>query len=761
MMSYEDSCHSRKLKNISIEGDFVVVGGGLAGVCAAITAARNGLKTILVQDRPVLGGNASSEVRLWALGATSHQGNNNRFSREGGVIDEIVVENVWRNPEGNPVLFDMVLIDKVRAEDKIVLLLNTSVCGVRMVSSGKIAGVDAINFQNSTSYTISAPLFCDASGDGILAYMAGASFRKGAETADVYGEKLYLGEEYCSTLGHTIFFYSKVVDHPVRFVAPDLAIQDVKSLPKYHFISATDMGCRYWWVELGGQEDTVYDTEDIKFRLWSIVYGIWNHIKNSGEFENMECHTLEWVGLFPGKRESRRFVGMYTLKQDDIVTQFRFPDAVAYGGWAIDLHPEKGVYSNEPSCRQFHTKGIYSIPYRCLVAQDVENLFLGGRTISASHIAYGSVRVMMTLSHCAQAIGMAAALCCEKNLSPAELYTQGHIPTLQNRLSVMGQGIPYIPISQELIEQGTPWNWSSSSQLRLGLLPFDGGWRDLALPAAQILPLEAGARYSFAVETLSDADRLLEVSLRYSSKRENYTPDVVLERLQVRVPHGQNIVRFSFDSMLPEKRYAFLCFDRCKGIRLRESKMRVTGIVSVFQRFNSAVASASSQIPPEGSGIDSFDFWLPERRPSGANLALEITPSLDCFGPENLSNGYVRPYTQPNAFVADPNDLNPLVTLNFGSRIEVRKVTLFFDTDYDHPMESVQMGHPERVMPFCVRDVDVLDGNGRTLARVRDNYQTRRTLALANPVETDCLQFVLTRPSDRIPAALYQILINL
>src|SRR5512133_578064 len=161
----------RALRTLRLETDLVIVGGGLAGVCASITAARAGITVILVQDRPVLGGNASSEVRLWVLGATSHMGNNNRWAREGGVIDEILVENTFRNPEGNPVLVDALLLEKVIAEPNITLLLNTAVHDLKRTAD-TIASVRAFCAQNSTSYELHAPLFCDASGDGVVGFMA-------------------------------------------------------------------------------------------------------------------------------------------------------------------------------------------------------------------------------------------------------------------------------------------------------------------------------------------------------------------------------------------------------------------------------------------------------------------------------------------------------------------------------------------------------------------------------------------------------------
>ncbi len=344
----------RELKTQRLTSDLVIVGGGLAGTCAAIAAARAGIKVTLVQDRPVLGGNASSEVRLWILGATSHMGNNNRWAREGGIIDEILVENTFRNPEGNLCIVDSLLLEKAAAEPNLTLLLNTAVHEVVKRGPGHdgdsdaIAAVHAFCSQNSTHYELAAPLFCDASGDGVVGFLAGAAFRMGAEARGEFGEKFAPTRDYGELLGHSLYFYSKDVGRPVKFTPPAFALRDIAQIPRYRSFTTRDHGCRLWWLEYGGRLDTVHDTEAIKWELWRVVYGVWDHIKNSGRFPDAANLTLEWVGAIPGKRESRRFEGDAWLTQQDIVEQRRHPDAIAFGGWAIDLHPAMASSAKSP-----------------------------------------------------------------------------------------------------------------------------------------------------------------------------------------------------------------------------------------------------------------------------------------------------------------------------------------------------------------------------------------------------------------------------
>jgi hypothetical protein len=744
---------------IVLESDLIVVGGGMAGVCAAIAAARNGIKVILVQDRPVLGGNASSEVRLWALGATSHMGNNNRWAREGGIIDEILVENLYRNKEGNAIILDTILLEKVISEPNITLLLNTMVFELEKKDETNISSLKAFCSQNSTEYALSAPLFCDASGDGIVGYKAGASFRMGAEGKSEFGEGFTPAEGYGELLGHTIYFYSKDTGRPVKYIAPSYALKDIAKIPRFGSIKTGDTGCNFWWFEYGGRRDTVHDTEEIKWELWSVVYGVWNYLKNSGNFPETENLSLEWVGTIPGKRESRRFEGPYMLKQQDIVEQVHFEDAVSFGGWAIDLHPADGVFSKLSPCNQYHSKGIYEIPYRCFLSKDIENLFIAGRLISASHVAFGSTRVMATSAHGAQVVGMAAALCCQSGLKPADFTSPKNIKVLQQKLNIAGQSIPGVPIDQSE-NLAAKAKIEVSGTLVIDQIPFDGSWFDLKFSAGQLLPLAKETKYSFEIMVDAAQATSLVAELQVSSKIQNYTPDCLVDKQIINLEPGVQQAKITFSNTLKENQYGFILFRSNPEVKIRFSEKRITGVVSVFNKTNPAVNNFGIQLPPEKSGFDSFEFWCPERRPKGQNFAMNISPALACFPKEHLVNGYTRPYIGSNAWVARLNDTSSSVTLTWDAIQSIHSITLYFDTDFDHPMESSQMGHPEDIIPFCVRNYKIKDDNGNLLYEKKDNHQTINTWKPGSELKTKKLHFEFDQPVENIPTSIFEIYID-
>ncbi|WP_256011703.1 FAD-dependent oxidoreductase [Desertivirga xinjiangensis] len=744
----------RQLKNITLTGDLVIVGGGLSGVCAAITAARAGVKVVLVQDRPVLGGNASSEVRLWILGATSHMGNNNRWAREGGIIDELLVENMFRNKEGNPLVFDSILLDKVISEPNIHLLLNTVIYEVEKGSENTITSVKGFCSQNSTEYVLSAPLFCDCSGDGILGFLSGAAFRMGAESRDEFDEKFAPTKEYGELLGHSLYFYSKDAGKPVKYVAPDFALSDITAIPRFKNFNTHEFGCKLWWLEYGGRLDTVHDTEKIKWELWKVVYGTWNYIKNSGKFPEAENLTLEWVGTIPGKRESRRFEGDYMLNQKDVIEQRPHFDAVAYGGWSLDLHPADGVYSEKPGCNQWHSKGIYPIPYRCLYSKNVSNLFLAGRVISATHVAFASTRVMATSAYVAQAVGMAARLCMDYNCKPAEIIGLNKIEQLQQSLQQRGQYIPGLSLldQSDLVKIA---KLTASSELKIEGLTHHVEFKPLEVASAQLIPVKEGPFPKLRIPVKATSSTSLTVWLKASSKPGNFTPDLLIKEITLDISSDQSELEIEFDYQVKGGGYFFVCFAKNPDVRIGFSSQRITGLLSVFNHINKAVSNFGRQVPTGDLGVDEFEFWCPKRRPEGHNLALKFEPSLHGFEVENVRNGIDRPVSTINAWVADYTDRQPSLKLSWETPQEISRIEIVFDSDLDHPMESVLMSHPESVMPFCVRNYRLEDGDGNLLYERKGNYQTRNEIKLDKPVSLRELILKVEHPSDLVPAALF------
>ena len=759
MISEAYSSQKRITKTVPLQGDLVVVGGGLSGVCAAITAARSGLKVILLQDRPVLGGNASSEVRLWSLGATSHMGNNNRWSREGGLINEILLDNLKRNKEGNPLIFDTVLLEKVYEEKNITLLLNTAVYDVEKGEDEKIKAVTAFCSQNSTTYTAKAPLFCDASGDGIVAFMAGASFRMGAETREEFDEGFAPNiEDYGNLLGHSLYFYTKDVGKPISYTAPSFAIKNADELPRIKNFQLGDHGCKLWWVEHGGRLDTIHQSEDIKFELWKVVYGIWDYVKNSGKYPEAANLTLEWVGTIPGKRESRRFEGDFMLTQKDIVEQRDYYDAVSFGGWAMDLHPADGIYSKHNSCTQWHGKGVYSIPYRCYYSKNIDNLFLAGRIISASHVAFGSSRVMLTCAHGAQAVGEAAVLCTNEGLLPRDIASKDKIEILQLALNRNGQSIPRLSL-KDTEDLAVKANIEASSTLAFSGFAASDDWQVLKFGLAQMVPLKANETYSFEFEVDALEATTLEIQLKSSSACTHFTPDVIIDKKEVNLTKGKQKITFSTSSTQTQDHYSFFCLMKNEKVKVRLSDERITGLMTVENKINKAVSNFGRQDPPADINIDSFEFWTPERRPKGKNIALQMTKNLPIFEVDNIKNGEVRPNSNgnTNAWVAKIEDEKPTLRLKWDDNVTIKTVKLFFDCDYDHALETTLMGHPEDVIPFVVADYTVKDASGNLLKEVTGNHQAINTIELDEAISTNSLVFEFNKKEAHIPVSVFKI----
>jgi hypothetical protein len=444
------------------------------------------------------------------------------------------------------------------------------------------------------------------------------------------------------------------------------------------------------------------------------------------------------------------------LSQSDLVEQKRHDDAVAFGGWAMDLHPADGVYSERPSCNQFHAKGIYQIPFRCYYSRNIRNLFLAGRIISCTHVAFGSTRVMATCAIGGQAVGMAAAYCTEKGLLPADLLEGAHMGHLQHALNLSGQGIPHIPLRHEknLVHAARVL---ATSACLLREIPADGPWLGLEQSACQMMPIPDGNQLHIQVRVKASAPTRLKADLRTAEKPGNHTPEIVRDEQEHDLSPGEQTLAFTFQNVRAKDQYAFICFNANRAVQIKCSNMRYSGILSLFNKFNRAVSNFGKQEAPEGSGIDSFEFWTPGRRPDGHNIAMILSPPIVPGRIENIRNGYTRPGRVTNAWIADPTDPAPEIFLYWKDKVRIKRFVLFFDPDYDHPMESVLMGHPEERVPFVVRDYRIADGAGRVLHKARGNYLGRNEIVLDKPVLTDKVTISLEHPGDNCPASVFEV----
>ena len=442
----------RNVKTKEAFFDFVVVGGGLSGICAAIAAARHGVKTALVHSRHVLGGNASSEIRMHICGASENMAKPDL--EEGGILYELMLENKSINNYFNFSLWDMVLYSKVKKEENLTLFLNTSMEDCEC-ENGKISKIFAYQQTTETRWIINGKIFADCTGNGTLGYLSGAEYRIGSEAKSEFDEPHAPMEKNNERMGNTLLFKAVDRGQSINFKRPDFAKTFTEEQLKYRSHSSVrknekkegadekymllasagskqvDYG--YWWIELSGKsEDIIDEFEEIRDDLVACVYGVWDHIKNVGE-HGAENYDLEWVGMMPGTRESRRLVGDYILNENDILENKIFDDAVAYGGWAMDVHTPNGLYDFDKMPSQIIAfEGSYTIPFRSYYSKNIKNLMMAGRNISASRLAMSSTRVMGTCAIGGQAVGTAAAICLRYDCEPKGVLN--HINELQQIL---------------------------------------------------------------------------------------------------------------------------------------------------------------------------------------------------------------------------------------------------------------------------------------------------------------------------------------
>ena len=436
------------------EADVVVVGGGLAGCTAAVAAARNGCRTVLIQNRPILGGNASTEILVPPVGAWAgvFRAKYPLDPRETGIIDEYRTAGNQRVNEGR--LYSSRLLRLVELEPNLELHLNTHATGVQMHlgETKRIAAVDAVDTHLGRRMRFPGRVFLDCTGDSVIGGAAGAEFRHGKEPKSMYNEPWAPDKPSKHTMGNGLKYFARDMGEPRSFKAAEwiFPFPTRDSIgPQRHPTLTTSMEIQGQWnIELGGMRDTYADAEEISDDLLRVIYGLWDHTKNhcSQDKERAANYQLVWVGHVAGKRENRRLMGDYVLTQNDIAQQALFPDRVAFGAWSVDDHYSAGFFHEGPTGRHFdgadhHYKGVpFSIPFRSLYSKNVDNLLMAGRNISASHLGMSNTRVMLTCAILGHAAGTGAAFCVRENTSPRGVY-QNHMVALQQQLLKEGAAV--------------------------------------------------------------------------------------------------------------------------------------------------------------------------------------------------------------------------------------------------------------------------------------------------------------------------------
>lgn len=729
------------MREETVRSDVTVIGGGLAGVCAAIAAARLGRTVALVNNRPVLGGNSSSEVRVWVCGATAH--GVHRWARETGIMGELYLENQFRNPDGNPYYWDGVVHDAVLAEPNLRLFLNTDVRDVAMEHGKRIESVTGWTMGSERLTTFSSPVFVDCTGDGLIGHLAGADYRIGRESRAEYGEEWAPPEPDRQLLGSTILFYTKDAGHPVKYVPPSFAKNIVDTpIPEHRLIRTGDNGCDYWWVEWGGELDTVDDNERIRDELWSVIHGIWDHIKNSGTFDAANL-TLEWVGAIPGKREYRRFLGDHVLTQTEVMAQKPFDDRIAFGGWSVDLHPVEGMYAEKPGARQRYSDGIYHIPFRSLYSRNVTNLLFAGRNISATHIAFGSTRVMATCATIGEAAGTGAALCASEGVTPREL-TDRQLPLLQQTLLRQDASLVGVRNTDPHDLARAARATASSTLTRLTVEPGPATrttpWpldRDLAL----VLPVDPRLD---GVELLVDAHAgtQLTIELWDTLRGENAVPARRLVSRTVPVTEGkEQWVSADLTWQPDEPRNAVVVVRADPHAYLHLAGERRTGVLCLARKLEGE-PGVDHDIPEEdGQPVADWVARGLRRR----SFCFRAGPTR-AYVPDKAVGGYQRPFGGPQMWHAgEPGEA--WLRLDWDAPVEIGTVHLVFDDDVDEYLNNLHRHRTEfEVMPELVRDyrIEALadDGVWTVVAEESGNRRRHRTHRFA-AVRTTALRVVV------------------
>ena len=671
--------------------DLLVAGAGMSGMCASIAAARKGLSVILINDRSVLGGNASSEIGVGISGSNHGTHNTAIYGKETGIIEEIRLRlDYYRQFEGYGyhALLDSVFFDMIYNEKNIKLILNTVVesCDVE---NGKITKVYARHSVNNNKYEITAQSYVDATGNGTLAYEAGAEFRQGREGKDEFGEFWAPDKADDYTMGHSIYFETADAGHPVEFKAPDYAhditnMEFMKDINKPENFRGLSCHGPHWAYEFGGQMDILQDHDDVELELRKLIYGIWDYVKNSGKNPQARTRYLKRVFAKAGSRESRRFIGDYILTENDVENKVNFPDSVAMGGWPMDIHAPLGIYDSLPASNFVPVTGTYNIPFRCLYSKDIDNLMMAGRNISVTHIALGSTRVMGTCGAIGQAVGTAAYLSKKYNKTPREIGKK-HIKELQKLLLNDDQAILHI---KENILKAKAFATTEKEYKNVkynSFMPLD---RDYGL----FFMADSKSVSSICVKLKVKADTTLTYKVLSGTHPETYLPEKLEKTYTIGLKKDFcDWIDLSIECPVGGDGKIYLVFEKNDAVEIATGEKRTMGAITYRLHTNDShdrMNHDSIPLNEENTGYISCDHNYEEKN----NILFKnIVPRQHLFDAKNVLNGYIRPYGTPNLWLAD---LDEPITLKVtpNEMTDISELSIVFDNRLDlddgHKMPS-------------------------------------------------------------------------
>lgn len=700
--------------------DVVVVGAGVAGINAAISSARSGARTVLIQNRPMIGGNNSPEMGVPVLGPADYGQKN---AREGGLNEEAGREQAYhfllKWSQGAERL--------AAAETNLTIFLNTHVYDVERTDGFRITAVRAFDMIDGHLTRYTGEVFIDCTGDGWVGYYAGAESMRGRESCTMFGENKAPDQVDIITMSGSLFHA-----HTLAYNSVDTGTANPYEGPDWLWdlrYNTTNLQARKryegtyrsgsWWHENRGTMDDLWDPEAARDGLIRVSLSYWNWIKNySNRQEKAANRRLLPIPVTNAKRETRRLVGDHILTQDEVLRAEPFPDRVANGGWGLDIHHPEGIFSTEGPF-DFNTPvPLHNIPFRILYSKNVPNLLFAGRDVSVTHVALGTVRVQGTTGVMGQAVGTAAAMCIKYGIDPRGIYAS-HIGELQQQLLKDDQYIIGLKNEDPADLAREAVVTASSAMPGQSFTGEDVTVRDKAhlLNHERAMMFHRGGvtrlgRVSLLLKSDKATATDITLGVRGASAMKDFSAGEDLAQATATVPpDGESWVDFDlhFDVGAP---YVWFRLPKTEGI-------------SWVLMEEGPLGSCRAYLSGEGK-------WVANENEFCAFRLDEPIVQPGAFGPENVVSGVARVVgNRMNMWASDPGQPMPQwIELELGKTEKINTVYLTFDTDVNDAKHCTwEYKDSERMVPECVRDYTVMLKNGtrwEVVANIRNNYQRRR-----------------------------------